>query len=105
MEVNSFLYHYIPGLRTGGVSILWTLFALALILRGIWKNLRALRYIGLGLFTIVAGKVFFVDLSQLDQIYRIVAFLVLGILLLVGSFIYLKYRDAFAQKASPEDAA
>lgn len=105
LEVNSFLYHYIPGLRTGGVSILWTLFALALILRGIWKNLRALRYIGLGLFAIVAWKVFFVDLSQLDQIYRIVAFLVLGILLLVGSFIYLKYRDSFAQKVSPEDAA
>jgi hypothetical protein len=40
----------------------------------------------------------------LDQIYRIVAFLILGILLLVGSFIYLKYRDSFTPKALPKDA-
>ncbi len=50
---------------------------------------------GLALFAIVAWKVFFVDLAQLDQFYRIVAFIVLGILTLVGSFAYLKYRDNF----------
>ena len=105
LEVNSFLYHHMKGMETGGVSILWSLFALALILRGIWRNIRALRYIGLVLFTIVAWKVFFIDMSQLDPLYRIVAFLVLGILLLIGSFIYLKYRDSFVNKVSPEDAA
>lgn len=103
LEVNSFLYFYIPGLRSGGVSILWSLFALSLILRGIWRNVRPLRYIGLILFAVVAWKVFFVDLSQLDQLYRIVAFLILGVLLLFGSFIYLKYRDSFAQKLTAED--
>lgn len=104
LEVNSFLYHYVPGLQTGGVSILWSLFALALILRGIWKDIRVLRYIGLILFAIVAGKVFFNDLKQLDQLYRIVAFLILGVLLLAGSFVYLKYRDSMSHKASPEKA-
>ena len=105
LEVNSFLFHYIPGLQYGGVSILWTLFALSLILRGIWRNIRELRYIGLALFAIVAWKVFFVDLGQLDQLYRIVAFLVLGVLLLIGSFIYLKYRDTFVDQPRSEDAA
>lgn len=104
LEVNSFLYHFVPGLRSGGVSILWSLFALSLILRGIWGNIRQLRYVGLALFTVVAWKVFFVDLRQLDQLYRIVAFLVLGILLLIGSFIYLKYRDTFANQPRSEDA-
>lgn len=103
LEVNSFLFHYVPGLRTGGVSILWALFALSLILRGIWGNIKVLRYVGLVLFAIVAWKVFFVDLSQLDQLYRIVAFLILGMLLLVGSFIYLKYRDSFVQQAAVEE--
>lgn len=103
LEVNSFLFHYVPGLRTGGVSILWSIFALALILRGIWRNVKALRYIGLMLFAIVAWKVFFIDLSQLDQLYRIVAFLVLGIMLLFGSFIYLKYRDSFARQVAVEE--
>lgn len=105
LEVNSFLYHNVPGSQSGGVSILWSLFALSLILRGIWRNLRALRYIGLLLFFVVAWKIFFNDLAQLDPLYRIVALLVLGILLLVGSFIYLKYRESFAQKVSSEDAA
>jgi uncharacterized membrane protein len=102
LEVNSFLSDKLPGMQAGGVSILWSLFALSLILRGIWKNLRVLRYLGLMLFGIVAWKVFFVDMSQLDSLYRIIAFLILGVLLLVGSFVYLKYRDSFAKKASPE---
>jgi uncharacterized membrane protein len=96
LEVNSFLFTYVEGLRSGGVSILWSLFALGLILRGIGKNIRSLRYLGLALFAIVAWKVFFVDLSRLDQLYRVIAFILLGILVLCGSFVYLKYREAFA---------
>jgi uncharacterized membrane protein len=95
LEVNTFLHNYVPGMQFGGVSILWSVFALALIVRGIARNAAAVRYLGLALFVIVSGKVFFVDLAQLDQFYRIVAFVLLGILLLCGSFIYLKYRDKF----------
>lgn len=100
LEVNTFLEHYIPGLRAGGVSILWSLFAVGLLLGGIWKDLQRLRYVALGLFAVVAWKVFFSDLARLDQIYRIVAFAVLGVLVLSGSFIYLKYRHAFATKSA-----
>ncbi|MSR59599.1 MAG: DUF2339 domain-containing protein [Planctomycetaceae bacterium] len=64
-------------------------------LRGISRNVRTLRYLGLALFAIVTWKVFAVELSELGEIYRIVAFVVLGILVLTGSFIYLRYRDAF----------
>jgi uncharacterized membrane protein len=96
LEVNSFLRTYSDGLRAGGVSIVWALFALALILRGIAKNVSSLRYVGLGLFAIVSAKVFFNDLATLDQFWRIIAFIVLGVLLLAGSFVYLKYREKFA---------
>ena len=54
LEVNTFLFHYVPGLRAGGVSILWSIFALALIVAGIWKDIRAVRYVGLALFAVVA---------------------------------------------------
>jgi uncharacterized membrane protein len=102
LEVNSFLHMYVEGLRPGGVSILWSLFALSFILRGIRKDVRSLRYLGLMLFVVVAGKVFFVDLSRLDQFYRIIAFILLGILVLSGSFLYLKYRETFAVKPPAE---
>ena len=101
LEVNSFLHHYVTGLRSGGVSILWSLFALGVLIPGIRKNLRALRYVGLALFVLVAWKVFFVDLARLDQLYRIVAFIVLGSLVLCGSFLYLRSRQTFS--TPPDD--
>ncbi|NOY29315.1 MAG: DUF2339 domain-containing protein [Planctomycetes bacterium] len=104
LEVNSYLFHYYPGLRAGGVSILWALFAFALISQGIQKRLAVLRYLGLALFAIVSAKVFFVDLAQLDQFWRIIAFLLLGILLMAGSFMYLRYQDAFKQTKPREHA-
>jgi uncharacterized membrane protein len=82
-------------MEAGGVSIVWSLFALALIFRGIARNIALVRYVGLALFAVVAWKVFFNDLAELDQFYRIVAFIVLGILTIAGSFAYLKYRDKF----------
>ncbi len=105
LEVNSFLRHYIEGLRSGGVSILWSVFALGLILPGILKNVRALRFVGLFLFVVVAAKVFFVDLAKLDQLYRIIAFIILGILVLSGSFLYLRYRQTFATPTDPPQDA
>ena len=103
LEVNTFLYAYLDGLRFGGISILWSLFALAFLLRGIWHNVRPLRYVGLALFSIVVFKVFLVDLGQLDSFYRIIAFIVLGVLVLAGSLMYLKYRETFALESSGED--
>lgn len=95
LELNTFLAVYVPGLRPGGISILWSLFALGLILAGILKDVRTLRYVGLGLFAVVVWKVFFSDLKDLDALYRIVAFIVLGVLVLTGSFVYLKFRQTF----------
>jgi hypothetical protein len=43
----------------------------------------------------------FVDLARLDPFYRIVAFLLLGVLVLSGSFVYLKYRPRFAIGREP----
>jgi uncharacterized membrane protein len=102
LELNTFLRAYIPGLRVGGISILWSVFALSLVLGGIVRHIRGLRYAGLTLFAIVVVKVFFADLAELDQIYRIVAFIVLGILVLCGSFLYLKHRQSFASTDEPQ---
>jgi len=96
LEANSFLHEYAPGLQAGGVSIVWATFAFVLILQGITRNATPLRYAGLALFAIVSAKVFFVDLASLDQFWRIIAFVILGLLLLAGSFVYLKYRETFA---------
>lgn len=102
LEVNTVLHQYVPGLRSGGVSILWSLFALGLLLVGMRNDQRALRLAGLGLFAVVAWKVFFVDLARLEQIYRIVAFIILGVLVLSGSFAYMKYRQVLNTRPEQE---
>jgi uncharacterized membrane protein len=103
LELNTFLSQYIPPLRAGGISILWSLFALGLIVSGIQKKVGALRFTGLGLLTVVGFKVLFFDLASLDQFYRIVAFILLGALILCGAFLYLRYRQTFARElAAPE---
>jgi len=100
LELNTFLFHFVPALRAGGISILWSVFALGLILADIRQQRGALRYVGLGLFTVVGVKVFFVDLASLDQFYRIIAFILLGVLVLSGAFLYLKYRQTFESQHS-----
>jgi uncharacterized membrane protein len=103
LELNTFLSQFVPALRAGGISILWSLFALGLIVGGIHNKLGSLRLTGLGLFTVVGFKVLFWDLASLDQFYRIVAFILLGVLILCGAFLYLKYRQTFASELATND--
>jgi len=100
LEINSMLYQYVPGLRSGGVSILWSIFGLSLVFAGIKRQISAFRLVGLALFALVAWKVFFIDLARLDQIYRIIAFIVLGMLALGGAFFYMRYQQTFIGNAA-----
>ncbi len=105
LEVNSFLYQFAPGLRAGGVSILWASFALTSLVVGILRKAKELRYVALILFAVVGLKVFFFDLADLDQFYRIIALAVLGLLGLAGAFVYLKFRKVFIIEDSSESSS
>lgn len=102
LEVNSLLFWKLREFQSGGISILWALFAAAFISGGIWKQVRPLRYTGLILFAIIVGKVFLVDLAHMPIIYRAVAFLIVGMLLLLGSFAYLYASRQFKNKDSSQ---
>jgi len=93
-ELNTVLAHRLPGLMGGGVSVLWGTFAFCFVFQGLKKDLAWLRYLGLGLFLLVVGKVFLYDLSRLDAVYRVLAFLLFGLLLMGAAFIYLKFWKA-----------
>jgi uncharacterized membrane protein len=103
LELNTALSQFVPALRAGGISILWSLFALGLIVAGIHKHAGELRLTGLGLFTVVGFKIFFSDLAHLDQFYRIVAFILLGVLILSGAFLYLRHQQTFASATPSQD--
>ena len=75
-------------------SIAWALFALLLLIVGIGKRVAATRYASLGLLGVTVVKLFFHDLSQLDQLYRIAAFIAVAVIAIVASFLYQRFLGA-----------
>jgi uncharacterized membrane protein len=71
-----------------GLSVLFTLYAAAALAWGFVRKIPAVRYFALGLLGIVIVKVFLIDLAELQAIYRILSFLVLGVVLLGVSYVY-----------------
>ena len=84
-----------------GLSVLWTLYAAAALAWGFLRSAPVVRYAALALFGLTVVKVFAVDLSAVRTAYRILSFLVLGIVLLLVSVAYQKARGA----AAPRPAA
>ena len=76
-----------------GLSLLWTLYAAAALAWGFLRSNRVLRYAALALFGLTVLKVFAVDLGAVKTAYRILSFLVLGVVLLLVSLVYQKRRQ------------
>jgi uncharacterized membrane protein len=74
------------------LSILWGLYAVMLIAVGIWKKKQYLRIGAIALFGVTLIKLFFYDISHLDTISKTVVFVSLGVLLLIISFLYNKFK-------------
>jgi hypothetical protein len=75
-------------------SIAWAVFALVLLVTGIAKRVRTPRYAGLGLLGVTILKLFFHDLAQLDQLYRIGAFVAVAAIAMLASFAYQRFYAA-----------
>lgn len=76
-----------------GLSILWGVYSLIFIYLGILKRKKHLRIWAISLFAITLVKLFLYDISHLNTISKIVVFISLGILLLLASFLYNKFKD------------
>ena len=77
--------------RDMSYSIAWAAFALLLLIIGIRQTARPVRYASLGLLGVTILKLFLHDLSQLDQLYRIAAFVVVAIIAIFASFLYQRF--------------
>jgi uncharacterized membrane protein len=70
------------------LSITWGAYAIAILAIGFWRKVRNLRLAALGLFGLTVLKLVLVDMAKEQEIYRIVTFLVLGILMIGASYLY-----------------
>ena len=76
-----------------GLSILWGVYALGLIVLGIYGHKKHLRIGAIALFAVTLLKLFFYDIADLDTISKTIVFISLGILMLIVSFLYNKYKS------------
>ncbi|MGH7348944.1 MAG: DUF2339 domain-containing protein, partial [Candidatus Rokuibacteriota bacterium] len=75
-----------------GLSVLWTLYAAVALAWGFLRSSAVVRYAALALFGLTVIKVFAVDLGAVKTAYRILSFLVLGVVLLLVSLAYQRSR-------------
>ncbi len=75
------------------ITISWSLLAFIVLAAGFLLRERAYRLLGLALLVISVARVFSVDVWQLDTLYRILSFLVLGVVLLALGFLYNRFAD------------
>jgi uncharacterized membrane protein len=81
------------------LSVLWSIYAGVLAAVGFMRRSAAVRWTALAFFALTVIKAMLVDIAQLQQLYRIIVFLVLGLLLLLVAW---GYQKAFHARESSE---
>ena len=92
-----------PGerLAQAALSVAWAAYAAVLLWVGFLLNHPLTRWAALGVFAVTVAKVFLYDLSGLDGLFRIAAFLILSVVLAAAAWGYQKFQ-AFLHAAAPE---
>jgi len=78
------------------LSLAWGVYGAVLIVIGMWRSYAPDRYIGITVLAITVLKVFFRDLWELGGIYRVIGFIVSGVLLMAVSYLYQRRRATIA---------
>jgi len=86
-------YSYYHNLRMLFLSLFWAAYAVALAVAGFILKIPYLRYSAFSLFGLTILKVFLLDLSALELVYRIISLVAVGLILLLVSYLYQRYRS------------
>ncbi len=108
-EAPAHFLHSIPDhalasrVATFSVTVVWVVLAVAALTVGFrWRH-RLVRYLALGLFALTAAKLVLVDMSGVQQIYRIISFMLVGVVLIGASYAYHRLERRFlTEPKSPE---
>jgi uncharacterized membrane protein len=86
------LHHALPSL-----TVAWSLLAFAFFAGGLALRDRHYRLGGLALLGLSVGRVFFVDVWSFEALWRILSFIVLGVVLLVIGYAYNRFEEKLRQ--------
>ena len=91
------LKEFLAEFKHGGLSLWWGIWALLLLLYGILRDNPVCRFLALVLFGVCTFKIFLIDLSSLHALYKVAAFVALGLLLLTGSVFYTRFKERLSR--------
>lgn len=75
------------------LPIIWAILASVFIYSGLKKNIPELSKVGFVLLGLMILKLYAYDIWQMDNISRIIAFILLGIILLLSSFMFQRLKN------------
>jgi uncharacterized membrane protein len=93
LEWYRFANQFTPRIGLAGFSVLWSLFAVGLILLGVWMRRKIYRVSAISLLIVTVLKVLVFDTAEVSTPYRILSCLVLGIILMAVSFLYYRFSE------------
>ena len=105
IEVGAFFHDYASQAGFAATSVLWALFSIVLMFLGFLKTRSLLRRCAIGLFGVTLIKVFFVDMSNVSTPYRVISFMILGLMLIGASYLYHRFKDRILPPALKEESA
>lgn len=73
------------------ITLGWAVYALTLLVIGLWKCNAPTRYAGIGLLAVTVLKLFLLDLANIDSGYRIAALIGVALIALAASFLYQRF--------------
>ncbi len=88
-----------------GLTIIWALCSFIIMWLGMRHRVRPLRFVSLGLFSLALVKLFLFDIAGLSEGGKIGAFILLGVLLLVISFMYQKLKRIIFDDPTNEETS
>ncbi|HYJ38001.1 MAG TPA: DUF2339 domain-containing protein [Chitinophagaceae bacterium] len=74
------------------ITIIWVLMAALLFVLGLWKKYKLLRLVSIILFAVTLFKLVAIDSLNFTAIQKVIAYILLGSILLTVSFLYQKFK-------------
>ncbi|MDN4012960.1 DUF2339 domain-containing protein [Chryseobacterium gambrini] len=74
------------------LSMIWAVLSSVLIYKGLKNNIPEYSKIGFALIAVTILKLYLYDVWEMDNISRIIAFIILGIILLLSSFLFQRLK-------------
>ncbi len=87
-----------------GYPILWGIFSFVFLIIGIKQQWKNLRIIALSLLGLTIVKLFVYDINNVSETGKIIAFILLGVLILIISFVYQKIKKLVVDESQKSES-